>query len=100
MPDVPQVDWKQHPELKDYDSSKLDAVLASIWSYLVEQGRVTQYELREEGKLSGLPIAETTIYTDILKDMREFLAEKNLIDVETEDTEKFGNKKKFWVIDR
>lgn len=98
MTDIPDVDWSQHSELKDYDSTKLDELLASIWPYLVEQGRVTQYELREENKLSDLLLSESTIYTDVLKDMREFLAEKELIEIETEPTEKFGNEKKYWVL--
>lgn len=92
---LPDVDWSAIP----YSAAKLDEVWAAIWREMGDTGRVYQYKMRKDGVFDDAPLPEQTIYSDILKDMRETLEEQNIIRVEKGDPLK-GSERKIWVLDQ
>jgi hypothetical protein len=92
--DLPDVDWSDIP----YGAANLDEVWAAIWLEMGETGGVHQYKMHEDGIFDDVSLLNQTIYSDILKDMRETLEKQNIIRVEKADPTK-GSDRKEWVID-
>lgn len=91
---LPEVDWSAIP----YSAANLNEVWAAIWREMGDTGRVYQYKMHEDGVFDNVALANQTIYSDILKDMRETLEGQNIIRVEEGEPTK-GSERKEWVLD-